>query len=771
MQFNDFERILKTFADDGCEVIVEHGEFLVDIGGKPISGRIKSDPHRGIVVIHEEEEIYAYHWICRYLAKLDRLADRIIDYINPPQHYVSPQLSIDSHNQPRKKKRANDSASILRYHLTEYPGEATSVFFLTSDAGEGKTSLIEKMSVEQAKAFKEKKTASLILPVSLGGRSFSRFDDVVIASLMNRLRFPYLYYDSFIELIKLNAIIPAFDGFEEVLVDVSSNEVTSALGRLVNELSSSGTILVAARKAYFDRALDSQSKLLDSIMSDQNVVLHRYDLKRWDQKIFRKYATLRGISSPNVLYDQIKNRLDGREAHSVLTRAVIVRRLIDMAKNEKDLNKFLQRLGEPKVSYFFDLIETIIECEANEKWINRSGTYHAPLLLTLDEHHELLATLASEMWISGVGAFGSDVIQLFVEFFASKKNKNSDEERQIAKYIEDHSILRDDDLQGPTRYGRIRFDHEDYQEFYLGQALARGLCSRDRSNVRLILDANSLTQSAIFEAARYLTSQNEIIIDHVWGDLEQLLVGERRVSYIRENCGMLMLELAQRTQKPYSIKEINFPPNALQQRNLYGLKVHNSFFRSTSLNDSKIHECLFYDCQFEEIIFDDTQSQEISCTIFENCTFDAVSIDSDSDEDIRRFYTPSKVLALLTSKGLDLRLNTYQDIINQNPIQDVMDSDMKMTLKVIRMFNQSTTINDHGIQQRLGKQSDHFKNKILPELKKTGLIDANSHLRTIYRLMVPFSMVDRLVDQSGSIFEQFIREASMLDLPKSMLQD
>ncbi|MCY4172352.1 MAG: hypothetical protein OXE59_11035 [Bacteroidetes bacterium] len=760
MLFKDFERVLKTFADDDSEAIVDNGEFLVYIRGKPVQGRLKSDPSTGITVIHEEEESLATQWVFRYLAKLDRLADRIIDYIRPPENYVSPKIHLrDWNNQPNQVFSADNSTTRLRDCLTNFHGGVTSISFLTSDAGEGKTSLIEKISVEQAHAFKANKTGTLILPVALGGRSFLRFDAVVIASLMNRLRFSYLYYDSFIELIKLNAIIPAFDGFEEVLVDVNSNEAVSALGHLVNELSSSGTILVAARKAYFDRSLDSQSKLLDSISSDQNVALQRYDLERWDQSVFCKYAIKRGIRSPDSLYNQVKNGLGGNESHSVLTRAVLVRRLIDVAQNENDLNKFLLRLGESQVNYFFDFIETIIEREANEKWINRSG--NTPLL-TIDQHHELLSIIASEMWISAVDALGSDVIQLVIEFFISEKNKNNDEERQIARRIETHALFREDDSQGLTRYGRIRFDHEDFQEFYLGQALARSLCSRDRSNVRLILDANSLTQPVILEATRYILAQNQITIDDIWNDLKQLLKGERRVSYIRENCGMLMLELAQRTQNPYSINEINFPPNALQQRNLSKLRIYHSLFSSTTLENTKIGGCSFIDCEFSELIFNNVQSHKIYDTVFENCTFNSVSIDSDTEDDLRKYYTPSKVLALLTSKGLDLRSSTNLDANNQHSVSDEMDNDMKTALKVIRLFSRSTTITDKVIQQRLVKQSNYFMSQILPKLIKAGLIEVNHQSNKSYRLMVPLSEIDRLVDISGSIFEEFIQHAQAL---------
>ena len=79
-----------------------------------------------------------------------------------------------------------------------------------------------------------------------------RFDDVIIGALVNRLRFPMLYYEAFIELVKMGAVVPALDGFEEMFVEGSAGDAISALGNLVNTLQSSGTVLIAARKAYFE---------------------------------------------------------------------------------------------------------------------------------------------------------------------------------------------------------------------------------------------------------------------------------------------------------------------------------------------------------------------------------------------------------------------------------------------------------------------------------------------------------------------------------------
>jgi len=763
MDFSTFKRIVTTFADEDNEVVVDESCLLLYIRGKMVEAELKDDPENGIIVVYQDEDWPARQWIFSCLANLRMLADRIISYIHPPETYVSPDVNLlDWKNEPIAENSPSDSITRLQGVFTKYPAGVTSIYFLTSDAGEGKTSLIEKISVEQAKAFKNKEAHFLILPVSLGGRSFLRFDDVVIASLMNRLRFPFLYYDSFIELVRMKAIIPAFDGFEEVLVDVSSNEAVSAIGHLVDQLSSSGTILVAARKAYFDSSLNSQAKLLDSIKPDHNVRIQRIVLNRWDRGVFLKYASIRGVAEPENLYQQVKNRLDNKD-HPMLTRAVLVRRLIDVAKEENNLDKFLQRLGRSQLGYFFDFIETIVEREASEKWVDRSGTDNSPLL-TLDEHYELLSQLALEMWVNAVDALRSDVIRLIIEFFAAEKNKSNDVERQIIRRIQDHSLLREDKSQGPTRHSRIRFDHEEFQDFYLGQALARALCARDSANARLILNAHALTRPVILETTRYLTTQNIISIDEVLASLARLSHGGQRVSYIRGNCGILMIELAKYAEETHSIRDIFFPANALQQRSLRGLEVHSSYFGSTSLDNSEIFDCKFYDCEFEDLILNNAQELRIDQTVFDNCTFYAVSVDHESEEIPRRFRDPDKIPSLLSSLGFNLKWKSHQKVVLDDLPSDSMDDDMKTVLRFIRMFQRATTVHESLITQRLGSQSGYFMNQILPKLIHARLVEVTGNSNNKYRLIYKRSEIDDLVNESGNKFTEFIQTALIQEL-------
>ena len=268
MEFENFERMVRCFADQVDDVHISGGELLLQVRDETITAKLQKRAD-GLFVDEKDECMRAQLWIVKRLARLPLLADRICSYVTPPSHFVTPSghlLDQPDRDPSGNGALRNNVVGAALETLGRRPAGTTSVLYLTSDAGQGKTSLIDYLAVKQAEAYKAKKADWLLLPVPMGGRSFLRFDDVVVAALVNRLRFQLLYYDAFLELVRLGVLVPAFDGFEEMIVETSSGEAISALGNLVGQLRSSGTLLVAARRAYFDySSFKSQARLFDAI--------------------------------------------------------------------------------------------------------------------------------------------------------------------------------------------------------------------------------------------------------------------------------------------------------------------------------------------------------------------------------------------------------------------------------------------------------------------------------------------------------------------------
>jgi hypothetical protein len=254
MQIDDFKSIISTFSDPSAEVF-SGSDILLSINGEDISASIKDE--YGDIFVDDGTGIGfipAPLWIIKRLAKLPLLAQRLIDKTSQDNSYfVTPEAEVDVLQwNIVDGNKTSDALKAMQETLDRKSQLETRVLYLTSDAGEGKTSLINKLAYEQAQKFLKGEAKWLLVPIPLGGRHFLRFDDITIGALQNRYRFSSLYYDSFLALVRMGVIIPAFDGFEEMFVENSSGEALSAMGILVKALNSTGAVVIAARKAYFE---------------------------------------------------------------------------------------------------------------------------------------------------------------------------------------------------------------------------------------------------------------------------------------------------------------------------------------------------------------------------------------------------------------------------------------------------------------------------------------------------------------------------------------
>src|SRR6185312_12820482 len=200
MDVATFSRILTSFADKPADVNLARGVVILQVHDEVLEAKLTT--REGILWVDEGsgEEI-AQRWIVRRLAKIPQLADRIWTLIPPEPSFVHPagslldQIEAVDSDEPVSVADALGSARDI---LARRPGGTSTVLYLTSDAGEGKTTTIAHLARHQAELYKRKKTDWLLVPISLAGRPFLRLDDIIVSALVNRLRFPMMYYESFI---------------------------------------------------------------------------------------------------------------------------------------------------------------------------------------------------------------------------------------------------------------------------------------------------------------------------------------------------------------------------------------------------------------------------------------------------------------------------------------------------------------------------------------------------------------------------------------------
>ena len=752
MNINDFKNLLAAFADDPSDIDIRLGQATFQVREEVYDVRLKisQDEHESLIVVENETEFAARAWLLNRVARLPQLAERIITTFGPKETepFVTPSGNyspdIGTGNDLDFVPNAVDT--LVDFANRKTPG-ATSVLYLTSDAGEGKTTLISRIAVTQAKRYKARTATVLIVPIPLSGRAFLTFDDAVIAALVNKIRFNYFYFDAFLALIRLGAIVPAFDGYEEMLVEGSKGEAVSALGGIVQALDSSGSLIVAARKAFFDYlSFKSQAKLLDAI-GDHSASFFKIEINRWNKNQFVDYGRQRGVGNSEAIYETVSTRL-GPE-HPLLTRAVLVRRLFDVMSSDDDLVKLAELLGANRHDYFFTFVNAIVKREATEKWLSRvSGEVMEPLLATI-EHHDLLSQIALEMWQASAKSLRPDVIDLVVDIFSENRKKPANIARQIRERIKQHSLLAVDSAKGLA----ISFDHEDFQDFYLGEGLGRYLAAGVTSDLYSVLSVNILTKATVEQSVQYLV--------RVGADLQvccekikAINLGESGFSFCKENCGLLAIRLAEYLSNSgicVNYTDMYFGLNSLSGRSLHDVTFDRCHFQPFELGSAILSDVVFSASEFERI---DIRSPEAATGCkFVDCRIDSLLVLPDEEY----FFDPIQInekLKYFKADLFDSRAHSTDATVSH-------DDRMKLLNRFFRIFMRATQVNEDVIRLRLGSAvAAGFLEEILPALLSHGILsevqwDGRGNQRR-YRLSKPMSLINEALEGSFGSFEEFI---------------
>jgi len=750
---NELKRILGAFVNDPSELDVRHGRIVAQIQDEMLDVRLVTKPESGELMVEDADTSYTPRaWLLRRVAKLDLLAERILAYVPPTQAFVIPSglLRGDlASSTADGESSIEDVASCLAQRLGE-PTQATSeILYLTSDAGEGKTTLINHLARQQAERCKARTSSWLLVPIALGGKTFLRFDDVVIGTLSNRFRFNRYYFDGFLELVKLGAIVPAFDGFEEMFVEGHSGEAVSALGTFIDSLESAGSIMVAARKAFFEiTSFKTQARLFDAI-GDRAASFARLKINRWQKPQFLEYATLRGFLRAEDLYDTFAARL-GSE-HPMLSRAFLVKRLIDLAQGAETVENLAAELGNAPQDYFFKFVETLVDREARAKWLDKTGDAAQPLL-TVAQHHELLAAIAREMWQSSANSLRLDVVDVVVDMFAEPMRRGPTFVRQIRERIRNHSLLSTDTARGSL----LEFDHDEFRRFYMGEALGNALLDRSQADLLSIVSVDRLPSDTCDQALSRLVRARAQPSSCV-AAVVAVARASSPLSFARENCGAVIVRLLSGRPASSSAEEVDsvvFPLNALAGRHLSNVTFSECRFEPTEIAGATFKNVSFVACELER--FDISAGDSLSGMTLVDCRINAVKRGSDDSE--RNFYGPHEVTAELIAFGA-----AYPTAeVNTTSSAGAADSDERTEAveKFLRIFLRATQVNEETVRAKFGRLGRWFIDDIVPILMRAKIVELVEYrgrgVQARYKLAVPMHAIQDALAASEGNFDAFL---------------
>lgn len=724
MDKDRFLQLLTTFADSPARIDFGKGQVIVEIHGTLIEGQVTVDAGN-IIVTEGGDTMPAEQWIIERIARLPILADRILANIPSEPHFIVPRAQFldDMTSAPTGSYKEEPNAATCAIEwISRQPAFTSRVLYLTSDAGEGKTTLIDQIARRQAEEYKAKRAKWLVVPVPLGGRPFLRLDEVILGALGNRLRFQLLYHDAFIELVRMGALVLALDGFEEMFVEGPSGDAVSALGNLMGTLRSEGTVLIAARKAYFEyKSLETQAKLFDSL---RNVCVDfaQIRLERWNRAQFLLYATARGVKRGDEVYEHLSARL-GRTDHPILTRAVLVKHLMDLLEFAPDPVALVDGMSIEKEDYYRSFVESIIAREAT-KWIDKSGEPYRQLLSTAD-HFRLLSDVAIEMWESESEQLPADILDLVAGGFSESQRKSGQVAKQTMERLKQHALI----VQSPGARSMFSFDHPEFFHFFFGEGLAQMLIEKRDSDLRRTLRKGMVPPFSA-RAAFNLLRRFGIDLREALHRLNAICEAESGFSFIRENCGAMGIWFAERicrdgSQGTISLNRMVLGSDSLSGRQLRNVHFKECFFQPTSLDATVLDTCIFERCEFDQIEI--TKSANVKESRLVDCEFTSVVIGEGDDPttEIHSIYDPNAIVSALRSAGFTVPQDAAA--ASAAPAPKARDPELDMCERVFRAFRRSTGLAENVVRQRLGKSANEFFRDILPRLQEHGIMTEVPH--------------------------------------------
>ena len=750
MTTEEFCRILTAFADRSVTV-GDDGLLDFYLQDTPIQASLTANATGSLTISENGHSIPALTWLRTRIAKLEFLAKQIVAIIEADEKFVEPSGNFEGgyerQGESADERRIENVPKETLNYIQDRPGDAACVLYFTSGAGEGKSTLIGQLALRQARAYLAKSTEWLIVPVELGGKSFTRLDDIVVGNMANRFRYNYLYFESFMELVRLGLVVPALDGFEEMFVaGTSDRSANSALGTFVRDMQARGSVIVAARTAYYEfQDMQSKATIFDTARgAPANYA--RIQLAPWNESEFVKCGELLGVQDPARIHRQLATRFGIH--HPILARPVLARKILSSAKDltPTEFKSFIDSIETEKQRYIHDFYGSLLKREAQSVWVYKDHNQSIKPILDEKEHFLLLAAIAQEMWSTSTEWMRADTLVELTELYVEEFGKNAQEKQQATKRIKDHAFLTSGT--GGTQFS---FVHVDTYHFFLGQAIGSILRDRNRDEARRLFRNGLIAPDALDYASQFL--RREFTESTFYSVLilfaNQLLRDEHGASFAKENLGAIIHHLLDLpVLRNQTLEDLVFPQSTLKERRLSDITFRNCRFQLTSLSGSTLKNCRFTDCTFDGL--EDLRPEISEYSWLEDCIVTYASQNAN-----RRVYRAGQIKSLLILAGFRV-----ESTIVAEPIPHSDDEELRLVDRLLTIMMRTTHITSYRIQQKFGTRTHAFTHDVLPELLRTGVLVEVPYRgggqQEKYTLGKDMDLIEHGIERSNGKFADFL---------------
>jgi hypothetical protein len=590
------------------------------------------------------------------------------------------------------------------------------VVFITADAGYGKTALLREFQAQQAIRYIDGQSNFVFWHVDLQGRQLLRLSEALMGDLGD-LRLPGIYMPSIVRLLHHRLLVLAVDGFDELAAEQGSTDALGALALLVGQMRDRGTIIAASRRTFFDTEdYIRRTGLLRAGVSSQ-CEFDEIRLKPWARDECVKFLTGyeesgARFTQPVVTYDDILNAVGDDPSHPLITRPFLVSHV---AKGMLIYGVSADSLVRGSQNPLEGVVKAFIEREVASKW--KAKDTGEPYL-TIQQHMELLATVAEEMWSSQVERLPISIIQTLTAALLETWGVSIERRHQVVEMVRMHVLLTVP-IDGDGHYRA--FDHPEFRNYFIAHWLHEMIKSAVVNQTpRHLIRFLSLAQmpDSVARYALALVEKDAGRVEDIVALLVALIESEWRPTFLQANIGTLIPQLLsnyipQETLHVHA--KIVYSSLAFEGSVLRNVTFAKSSFLRTSFVDVDWSDVTFEECELNEIVLETTSRYQN--VTFKSCAINGVKLVDGADE--TREYSPVRIALLLAGLGIMTIDKNEQAVLPFSASEE--GSFHKLVRRVLRAFNGVTGLTKRVLEIRLRNVLRTIVDDVLPLMETYGI--------------------------------------------------
>lgn len=736
MEKQEFIELVKLFLQNQ-EDIESDGSYVTFSNGELNYALTLKISEEGALLCQEDGDdvaVPALEWVVTRLARFDVLAKAVEEYA---EKQLDNYIPISSHVIcDDKKTECSDTVQELYSRINSADRFCTSVYYITAEAGEGKSVAVYELARRAAKAYRSHIQKWLFVPVELGGRPFMRLDEMILGMLSKCYRYNSCYLESFMELVKRGYVVLGLDGFEEMAVPGTEGDIVSSLGMMLNDLDSRGQLVFSARTAYYNYSQMRSRSLFQGISGQCDAVFYEFQLNKWTEAQFVSLMVSYGFDDDEARESRRRFEDALGSDHPVLSRAVLAHSLIkDLCASKgagcavavtDAIECFRNTNGHEAVARF---VARLVRRETG-KWISKNQA--ATPILSEQEHMHLLMVVADEMWRADSESLRDDTLMAVTELVCEELGKSPSLINQCKERIIDHAML------SPEQIRFKRFCHIDFMQFFLGYSFAmRILSGEEMHRIIVDMDRKILPVVALSECCR------EIIVHcrakHVVAELMELVKGAPKVSCLSQNVASLLLLLHGQLKDGLVLKNLYCSRAVLDLANLSNIEFDGCclemFENQTLKGGVKFVNCdipVFYmlpHSNLDGVSFDD---KSLPSLLKRSC-----------DGALPDCTDPKVIATLLKRAGAEVGIDG--GIVGDDfPTEE--DDKVSLFYKVIYSFKGRTYISENLLKTKLGVNFSLFESDLRRLMVGNGVLSEcparDGSRQSVFKMIRPIQEVE-----------------------------